>query len=81
MGLSSETVSVPIQSVMALPTINNTSSIVNEVMRAISSLFIIFFKEKIFGAQKHKLNQNQLTKENKANKKQQRQKFFAHKNF
>ena len=50
-------------------------------MRAISSLFIIFFKEKIFGAQKHKLNQNQLTKENKANKKQQRQKFFAHKNF
>ena len=60
------------------------SSIVNKVIRTISSLFILFylfFYEKILNAQKRKSNQNQPTKQKQANKAQQRQQFFWHKNF
>ena len=52
------------------------SSTVNEVIGTISSLFS-FFYERILNAQKRKSNQNQLTKQKQANKKQQRQQFFA----
>ena len=59
------------------------SSILFEVIRTISSLFFLlfFFYKKILNAQKYKLSQNQLTKQKQANKKQQRQQFFVHKNF
>ena len=50
----------------------NISSIVNEVIRTISSQFIFFYEN----AQIRKSNQNQLTKQKQANKKQQRQQFF-----
>ena len=43
--------------------------------------FFFFFYKKILNAQKCKLSQNQLTKQKQANKKQQRQQFFVHKNF
>ena len=51
----------------------NISSIVNEVIRTISSQFIFFYEN----AQIRKSNQNQLTKQKQANKKQQRQQVFA----
>ena len=42
------------------------SSIVYEVIRTISSLFIIFFNERILNAQKHVTSKNQLTKQKQA---------------
>ena len=48
---------------------NDVSSIVYEVIRTISSLFI-FFYEKILSAQKHVTSKNQLTKQKQANTKQ-----------
>ena len=47
----------------------NIGSIMNEVIRTISHRFIVFY-ETIF-----------LQKHNQANRKQQRQQFFAYKNF
>ena len=41
---------------------------------------IFFFYQKILNAQKRKSNLNQLAKQKQANKKQQRQRFFGHKN-
>ena len=53
------------------------SSIVNEVIRTISSLPIyFFFLRKDFEHKKRKLSQNQPTKQ-QVNKKQQRQQFFC----
>ena len=49
---------------------NDVSSIVYEVIRTISSLFIFFFYEKILSAQKHVTSKNQLTKQKQANTKQ-----------
>ena len=42
---------------------------------------IFFFYKKILNAQKRKSNQNQLTKQKQANKKQQIQQAFTHENF
>ena len=56
-------------------------SCVYEVTKGISSLFIFFFEEKFLGVQKPKSRQNQPTKQKQAINKQQRQSFFAHKNF
>ena len=57
------------------------SSIVYEVIRTISSLFMflffVFFYEKILSAQKHVTSKNQLTKQKQGNTKQQRQQYFA----
>ena len=55
------------------------SSAVFEVIRTISSQFIFLYK-KLLNAQKHKSSKKQPTKQKQANKKQQRQRFFAHKN-
>ena len=57
----------------------HVSSIVNEVIRTILSLFIFFYR-KILSAQKLKSNQNQQTKQKQANKKQQKQRFSVQKN-
>ena len=53
------------------------SSTVNEAIRTYSSLFIIFFKEKISTTQKRKTSKKQLTKQKQANIKQQKQQFFC----
>ena len=57
----------------------HVSSVVFEVIRTISSLFIIFVVvcEKILSPQKRKSNQSQLTKQTQENKKQQKQHVFA----
>ena len=58
------------------------SRIVNEVIKPLSSWFMfLFFLGKDFSPQKRKSNQSQPEKQKYANKKQQRQHFFAHKNF
>ena len=53
------------------------SSIVNEAIRTILGLFIFFFLRKDFERHKHVTSKNQVTKQKWANKKQQRQQFFA----
>ena len=40
-----------------------------------------YFYEKFLSAQKRKSSKNQPTKQRQADKKQQKQRFFAHKNF
>ena len=58
------------------------SRILNEVIKPLSSWFMfLFFLGKDFSTQKRKSNQSQPEKQKYANKKQQRQHFFAHKNF
>ena len=58
------------------------SRILNEVIKPLSSWFMfLFFLGKDFSPQKRKSNQSQPEKQKYANKKQQRQHFFAHKNF
>ena len=53
---------------------------VNKVIRTISDQ-LIFFNEKISRVQKRKSNQNQPTKQNQVNNKQQRQQIFEYKSF
>ena len=53
---------------------------VNKVIRTISD-HLIFFNEKISRVQKRKSNQNQPTKQNQVNNKQQRQQIFEYKSF
>ena len=53
------------------------SSIVQKVIRTISSLPFFFFLRKDFEHKKRKLSQNQPTKQKQVNKKQQRQQFFC----
>ena len=57
------------------------SSIISEFIKTISIMFIFSFYENILNAQKCKSRKNRLTKQKQANKKQQRQQFFGHKNF
>ena len=56
------------------------SSRVKELSRQFQASFF-FFTKKNLSAQKLKSSQNQPTKQKHANKKQQRQQFFARKNF
>ena len=53
---------------------------VNKVIRTISDQ-LIFFNEKISRVKKRKSNQNQPTKQNQVNNKQQRQQIFEYKSF
>ena len=53
---------------------------VNKVIRTISDQ-LIFFNEKVSRVQKRKSNQNQPTKQNQVNNKQQRQQIFEYKSF
>ena len=53
---------------------------VNKVIRTISDQ-LIFFNEKISCVKKRKSNQNQPTKQNQVNNKQQRQQIFEYKSF
>ena len=58
----------------------HVSSIVNEAIKTISRQFI-FFTKKVLNVQKHIRDQNQPIRQKQASKKQQRHRFFAHKNF